>query len=88
VEDLPSVQATTASLPKHTDCTLLKKQVLVGALPYFLYVIIMPLHTEHTCITNTRDKYHPLSGSQTCDPSCQAAAKPHITLQGHQSWLT
>jgi len=57
----------------------------LGAPPYFLYVTIMPLHTEH--ITNTRDKHHTLSGIWTCDPSCQAAADPCITLHGHQNRL-
>ena len=61
MEDLPSVQATTAVLPKYIGWTLQKKLVLVGAPPYFLCVIIMPLHTEH--ITNTRDKHHALSGN-------------------------
>jgi hypothetical protein len=57
----------------------------VGAPPYFLYVIIMPLHTED--ITNTTDKHHALTGIRTCDPSCQAAADPCITLHGHQNQL-
>jgi hypothetical protein len=66
---------------------IIKKLIVLVVAPlYFLYIIIMPLHTEHT--TNTRGKHHALSGIRIRDPGSQVAADPSVTLQGHQNQPT